>query len=395
VIVDYTDAHAAAQAVTRLGGHVDQQLDAVGSLTADVPGAALARLRATAGVTAVTEDGQVQLNGAKWDADGDENSMYNITDSAGAQAAWASGITGKGVDVALIDSGITPVNGLADPARVINGPDLSFESQAPNLRYLDTFGHGTHMAGIIAGIVVVVSAGNNGTSTNKISMPAANPYVIAVGAADSHATTSRIDDTTATLSSRGNGTRHPDLVASGRSVVSLRNPGSCVDDNYPTGLIAGDEAKRFFRGSGTSQAAAVVSGAAALLLQQRPALTPDQVKRLLTGTADAMPLGDAAIKTATPTYKQTFAASTGPGTLEKSRGGSHVADPVSGTELTGEKDIMGKTWTPSKWAPNALSGRTWSGGTWNGTAWTGSDWTGTTWSGRTWSGTYWSSSRWG
>jgi serine protease AprX len=34
---------------------------------------------------------------------------------------------------------------------VINGPDLSFESQAPNLRHLDTFGHGTHMAGIIAG----------------------------------------------------------------------------------------------------------------------------------------------------------------------------------------------------------------------------------------------------
>jgi hypothetical protein len=77
-------------------------------------------------VTAVTEDAQVHLSGAKWNADGDENSMYNITDSAGAQAAWAGGITGKGVGVALIDSGISPVNGLAGPARVVNGPDLSF-----------------------------------------------------------------------------------------------------------------------------------------------------------------------------------------------------------------------------------------------------------------------------
>jgi serine protease AprX len=51
----------------------------------------------------------------------------------------------------VIDSGIAPVKGLDGAGKVVNGPDLSFESQATNLRYVDTFGHGTHLAGIIAG----------------------------------------------------------------------------------------------------------------------------------------------------------------------------------------------------------------------------------------------------
>ena len=49
---------------------------------------------------------------------------------------------------------------------------------------------------------------------------------------------------------------------------------------------------RFTRGSGSSQSAAVVSGAAALLLQQRPGLSPDQVKALLRSTATPLATGD-------------------------------------------------------------------------------------------------------
>ena len=61
------------------------------------------------------------------------------------------GYTGAGVDVALIDSGVAPVEGLSAPGKIVYGPDLSLESQSPDLRNLDTYGHGTFMAGLIAG----------------------------------------------------------------------------------------------------------------------------------------------------------------------------------------------------------------------------------------------------
>src|SRR5205814_260569 len=78
-------------------------------------------------------------------------SMYNTTLITGAQELWKRGYTGKGVGVALIDSGVVPVDGLTVSGKVVNGPDLSFESQSPSQRYLDSYGHGTHLAGIIAG----------------------------------------------------------------------------------------------------------------------------------------------------------------------------------------------------------------------------------------------------
>src|SRR4029079_11488436 len=55
------------------------------------------------------------------------------------------------IDVAIIDSGVAPVMGLDGRNKVVYGPDLSLESQAPALTNLDTLGHGTLMAGLIAG----------------------------------------------------------------------------------------------------------------------------------------------------------------------------------------------------------------------------------------------------
>ena len=115
-------------------------------------------------------------------------------------------------------------------------------------------------------------------------MPAIDPHVLAVGAADHAGTALSLDDRVASFSSSGIA-RRPDLLAPGKSVVSLRVPRSFADQLHPEGLVPGDNAQRYFRGSGTSQAAAATSGAAALLFQARPDLTPAQAKAILMRTA--------------------------------------------------------------------------------------------------------------
>jgi serine protease AprX len=142
-----------------------------------------------------------------------------------------------------------------------------------------------------AGIVVVVAAGNDGESAGSpITSPATDPYVIAVGALATQDTDVMTDDVIPAFSPRGSSARRVDLVAPGKSVVSLKSPGSFAATHYPNALI-GD---RYIKGTGTSQAAAVVSGLAADLLEARPTLTPDQVKAVLKASATPLPSVDAA-----------------------------------------------------------------------------------------------------
>jgi serine protease AprX len=430
--------------------------------------------------------------------------MHSLTRRIGADEAWGSGATGEGVTVAVVDTGVTAVAGLDADGKVVNGPDLSYESQRAGTRYGDGFGHGTHMAGIIAGrdagfrpdggnspfsfagvapdaqilnmkvatgdggadvtgviaaidwvvqhrndqgmdvrvinlaygtastqgadvdplaravenawkhgIVVVAAAGNDGVESSSLVMPAADRYVIAVGAVDHLGTENLRDDQVADFSNDGNSTRRPDLLAPGKSVVSLRVGSSYVDELYPEGRISSDVEQRYFRGSGTSQATAVVSGAVALLLEQRPGLTPDQVKAVLTRSADPLSAKnpaqgagvvdvDGALESRTPGARsaaQTWPLSTGLGLLDASRGGEHVIDPATGGVLTGQFDALGDAFDAAGWVARSTAGQAWSGGTWNTRPWTGSAWTpdgwaATAWSGDSWSGLAWSDHTW-
>jgi serine protease AprX len=234
------------------------------------------------------------------------------------------------------------------------------------------------------GIVVVVSGGNEGDSSKTLADPASDPHVIAVGAMDDAGTVQTDDDTVPSWSTHGTDARHVDVVAPGVSVLGLRDPGSAVDVANPQAAVG----SRFIRGSGTSQAAAVVSGEVALLLQANPGLTPDQVKRLLQDDADGLPRASALMGGSGGTdlhkiYQQLLKLApipaapasswgTGTGSIEAARGDAHVGDGT--TDLTGEVDVFGQPWVGSTWA-KADSGRTvWKGGVWRGETLAGNAW---------------------
>ena len=508
----------ADRAVATLGGQVRWLLPALDGFTASLPARALARLRASFGVRSATPDASLRLQGFDgFDPTTAAGSTWSVARTTGAVDAWAAGVTGAGVDVALVDSGVVEVRGL-DSGRVVHGPDLSFEAAVPELRHLDTYGHGTHLAGVIAGrdpgpvdaaakdrllgvapdarivsvkvaeqhgytdvsqvlaaidwviankdrhglrirvlnlsfatdstqgyvldplsyaveqawrqgIVVVVAAGNGGNDTSALPIPAQNPFVLAVGATDPRGTTSAADDVIASFSSSGSPWRAPDVVAPGVGIVSLRDPGSWLDGRYPAARIGA----RLFRGSGTSQAAAVVSGAVALLVQRRPGWTPDEVKAALTATARRLPgqprtlqgagsidVG-AAVRWRPPLLwlpTQVDVPATGLGSVDRSRGSLQLLD--GGVPLVGDVDVMGTrldtavwaslaavglafgddgSWNANRWAGSGFVANRWAAGGWEGASWAanrwaGEEWTANRWAGDAWTGEGWTANRW-
>ena len=375
---------------------------------------------------------------------GDAAAVASMQRIAGGGGVLAGAPDGTGVDVALIDSGAVPVGGLAEPGRVIYGPDFSSERRDRRLATLDTFGHGTHLAGLIAGrdpvtgfagvapgarivslkvagsdgetslaqvlaaldwvhrnrnanglnirvvnlalgvedrggykrdvlawaveqlwregIVVVAAAGNNGAYADRLDIPAADPFVIAAGASDTRDTVDPADDRVADFSSRSR-YRTPDVVAPGAKVVSLRVPGSALDREYPAARIGG----AYFRGSGTSQAAAVVSGIVARLLSAKPELAPDQVKALLKAGAVDLPDPREADGAGRVDLKRTLAAPV------------PAAESVRQTWEPAYLDRRGLARALHDNDEYATGGAEWSGRRWSGRRWSGRRWSGASW----------------
>ena len=292
-----------------------------------------------------------------------------------------------------------------------------------------------------AGYVVVVSAGNEGVSTGGLSSPATDPFVIAVAAAEGEGV--------ADFSAAGT-QRLPDVMAPGNRILALAALDSRLAQEHPDAIIDG----RLLRGSGTSQAAAVVSGSAALLLQQRPDLTPDQVKALLiTGAVHKRGNGNngnsndngngngngrgpfggiydffeaaPADRDLDPTIMadllddvDTLFASwdgSGRGGIKfDKQGGSGMVDLARSaalprlevTQQFARSDGSG-TLEASRGGNHIVlpdgtilegevtfTGSSWTGSSWTGSSWTGSSWTGSSWTGSSWTGSSWTGSSW-
>lgn len=155
-------------------------------------------------------------------------------------------------------------------------------------------------AAVDAGVTVVCSAGNHGTSATgsaygTITSPAHAPWVITVGASNTGGTVPRSDDTIATFSSRGptpiDGMVKPDIVAPGVSIVASGYDDSTLNKRYSMMVDIGNNCNNDYMAmSGTSMSAGFVSGALACMFQANPSLTPNAAKAILMYTAQKMTL---------------------------------------------------------------------------------------------------------
>ena len=505
VVVQGVDsAISASRAVTSWGGTVVERLPIVDGVSAKVPAARVDELRADPRVRSVSENEPIAFDGAP-DRNGTTHRIQNIVRS---NDLWTRGIDGSGTTVALLDTGVYAAH--PDLAgRVVHCEDLSHEAGTA-AHCADTFGHGTFMAGLIAGdgtasrgkytgaapgssivsvkaagydgatdvstvlagiqwivahkdaygirvmnlslgtdssqdyrlsplnyaverawasgIVVVVSAGNSGPDSATVMKPGDDPYVITVGASNDEGSMAIGDDMVPVFSSRGptrgNGLPKPDVVSPGVHTVSLRSPGSAIDQRYGATAAVDD---LYFKGTGTSMATATVSGIVAQILEAGPALSPDQVKHRLTSTAREIAETDelragaglvdayaAATSTSTASANEGLAHATGVGLLEGDRGsagvevvtplgqvflqGEFVAqtdpDQISPTNPAGLVPWAGATWKAEGWDAASWAGATWKSGDWAGATWKGATWKATVWDGATWKGATWKNADW-
>jgi serine protease AprX len=164
VLVTARSGADAADAVRAVGGRVGAALPLVDGVAATVPARRLAALAASPGVVAVTKERSVRFAATGRD---EVKGASEYASPSALGAAWSTGNRGRGVGIAVIDTGVSPVAGLSD--RLVHGPDLSGEGST-----VDTHGHGTVMAGVAAGsgthsgvapeatVVAVKVAGRNG-----------------------------------------------------------------------------------------------------------------------------------------------------------------------------------------------------------------------------------------
>jgi subtilisin family serine protease len=136
--------------------------------------------------------------------------------------------------------------------------------------------------------------------------------------------------------------------------------------------------------SGTSFAAPVVSGIAALVLGRHPAFTPDQVKGALMAGAKPMP--------------QAATLSEGVGEVSASRSIEFSNPPTANKGLRKFVASDPITWAPvfnaASWAEAAKSDASWAEASWDSASWAEASWDSASWAEASWSDASWASASW-
>jgi serine protease AprX len=266
--------------------------------------------------------------------------------------------------------------------RVVN---LSLESTVAQSYRVDPLDAAVESA-YFHGILVVAAAGNHGATEDAANYaPGNDPFALSVGAVDDQGTQGRGDDVFTEWSSVGrtqDGFAKPEIGAPGAHIVSTLPRSSAFASLCPSCIVDGE----YIRAGGTSMAAPVVSGVAALMLELHPEWTPDEVKSTLIATGRNLDGGvdeanaQAAISTATP------ASGANEGVVA-----NDLVDAASG-----EIDYTRSSWSRSSWSsvePDSLVAG-WTRSSWSCTC-SGSeedavDPTRSSWSRSSWSRSSWS-----
>jgi len=270
------------------------------------------------------------------------------------------------------------------------------------------------------GIVVVASAGNSGgLDYNTINAaPANDPYVITVGAVDEHGTADRSDDTIPAWSAHGvtmDGVVKPDVYAPGRHIISVLSSMSPWATEHPDRVYGNGE---YFRMSGTSMAAPMVTGVIAHMLYTNSSLTPDQIKYFLMhdqqarissngqsgGYLDASEYGDEPEdwgvenqdniphlllrKTAFMTMRRSAFM-----VMRRAALLAYYANEMCGVPVE-QCDMSSVNWNSVDWNSVDWNSVDWNSVNWNSVNWNSVDWNSVNWNSVNWNSVNWNSVNW-